>query len=121
MPHPIYDEMHQDYLRPTLNPFGEETEESVMHRDYMRILYDQTNNPSMAEIARTRDLTNYADEPITCNECGTRCTRPTAKTIRTKTCKMCRRKIRNREAVQTLPNEKGIELMEDKKEKRKRP
>jgi len=29
---------------------------------------------------------------------------------------MCRRKIRNREAIQTLPNEKGIELMEDKKE-----
>ena len=126
MPHPIFDQEHPDYIRPGLNDFGEETEESSMHRNYMMIEYDNGNiprsphiidyGPSMAEIARSRDLTNYADEPITCNECGTRCTRPTAKTIRTKICKLCRKKIRNREAIQTLPNEKGNEPMDDKKE-----
>ena len=118
MPHPIYDHEHPDHIRPSLNNFGEETQESCMHRDYMRIEYDNGNiprSPNMSELIE-RNLTNYADEPITCNECGMRCTRPTAKTIRTKTCKMCRRKIRNREAIQTFPNEKGIELMEDKKE-----
>ena len=124
MPHPIFDQEHPDYIRPSLNDFGEETQESQMHRNYMMIEYDNGNIPrsphiidsSMAEIARSRDLTNYADEPITCNECGMRCTRPTAKTIRTKTCKLCRKKIRNREIMQTSPNEKGNEPMDDKKE-----
>jgi len=122
MPHPIFDQEHPDYIRPLINDYGEETEESSMHRNYMMIEWDRNSRnaldygPSMDEIARSRDLTNYADEPITCNECGMKCTRPTAKTIRTKTCKLCRKKIRNSEIMQTSPNEKGNEPMDDKKE-----
>jgi len=117
MPHPIFDREHPSYITPVINSRGEETDASIAHRNYMMGEYDCHNpNASMAEIARSRDLTNYADEPITCNECGMRCTRPTAKTIRTKTCKLCRKQIRNRDAIQTLPNEKGNKPMDDKKE-----
>ena len=52
MPHPIYDQEHPDYIRPTINDFGEETEESSMHRNYMMIEFDRCHSPSMAEIAR---------------------------------------------------------------------
>ena len=124
MPHPIFDQEHPDYIRPSLNAFGIETEESCAHRNYMANEYDNGNIPrsphiidsSMAEIARTRDHTNYADYPISCNECGMKCTRPTPKTIRTKTCKNCRNGIKRKEQKQTLPTEKGNDPMDDKKE-----
>ena len=120
MPHPIYNIDSVHYIAPSLNEVGVETTESYEYRENARREYDHNvhiddYNYSTQEVT-AEQLTNYADEPITCNECGMRCTRPTAKTIRTKTCKKCRRSIRNNEAIKTLPTEKGIDLMEDKKE-----
>ena len=61
--------------------------------------------------------TNYQDHPITCIECGMRCTRPTPKTIRTKVCKGCRFRIRRKEKIALIPTErKGVQLMDNKKE-----
>ena len=121
MPHPIYDMNSDYYIAPYTDDDGHETLESSSIRAEAMDRYDYDVRTEDIRYLNQRtvtaeQLTNYADEPITCIECNMQCTRPTAKTIRTKICKRCRNKIQKKEELNISPIEKGIELMEDKKE-----
>ena len=127
--HPVDDPLHAAYIEPFFNTdTGNEEPESLGRRSAARLRYDEEHldwrnlvnarihNNNLQIINTELNPVNYQDEPITCNQCGMRCTRPTPKTIRTKTCKVCRKNLRKEEKRLTLPQEKGVKIMDDKKE-----
>mgnify|MGYP003662387596 CR=1 FL=1 len=126
--HPVDDPLHAAYTEPCLDEDGHESQASLATRAGARLMYDQEHhdwrnlvnarihNNNLQIINTELNPVNYQDEPITCNQCGMRCTRPTPKTIRTKTCKICRKNLRKEEKRLTLPQEKGVKIMDDKKE-----
>ena len=95
-------------------------ERSMAERARLR-MQQELSNPLYGAYHNTpANTTNYQDAPITCRNCGMRCTRPTPKTIRTSTCRACRNQIKDAETLHTLPTEPLTEGeqadMSDKKE-----
>lgn len=116
--HPVYNPRSNHYVPDIRGENGEIFQEATnLARVEAEIRYNATHLPDGPHRENTNHTSiNYELTPLTCIECGMRCTRPAPKTIRTKTCKQCRNKIRANEAILTSPSEKGIETMSDKKE-----
>jgi len=116
MNHPVFDPNSPHYVPVLIDEDGNELVEATnIARIAAQQRYDDTHEPNGPHREST-NYTNYQDAPLTCIECGMRCTRPTPKTIRTKTCKQCRYSLRDNEAANTFPSEIGVQTMPDKKE-----
>ena len=115
--HPVDDPLHAAYIEPCLDEDGHESHASLTAKAGARLLYDQEHpnwrnevsarihNNNLQIIEHSLNPVNYQDAPITCNQCGMSCTRPTPNTIRTKTCKVCRKHLRQEEKRLSLPQE----------------